>query len=43
MTDIIRKPIAEYEKVFNALDVEKQVPFFAESMKLRKILISSNT
>jgi len=22
--------IAQYEKVFNALDVEKQVPFFAE-------------
>ncbi len=30
MTDIIKKLFAEYEKAFNALDVEKQVPFFAE-------------
>jgi ketosteroid isomerase-like protein len=30
MKDPIRKLFAEYEKAFNALDVEKQVPFFAE-------------
>ncbi len=26
----VKKLFAEYEKAFNALDVEKQVPFFAE-------------
>jgi hypothetical protein len=30
MTDAINKLFAEYEKAFNALEVEKQVPFFAE-------------
>ena len=30
MTDAIKKLFAEYEKAFNALDIEKQVPFFAE-------------
>ncbi len=30
MTDVIKKLFAEYEKAFNALDVEKQVPLFAE-------------
>ncbi len=30
MTDAVRKLFAEYEKAFNALDVEKQVPLFAE-------------
>ncbi len=30
MTDAVKKLFAEYEKAFNALDVEKQVPFFAE-------------
>ena len=30
MTDDIKKLFAEYERAFNALDVEKQVPFFAE-------------
>ncbi len=30
MTDAIKKLFAEYEKAFNALEVEKQVPFFAE-------------
>jgi ketosteroid isomerase-like protein len=30
MRDSIKKLFAEYEKAFNALDVEKQVPFFAE-------------
>jgi hypothetical protein len=30
MADIIKKLFAEYEKAFNALDVEKQVQFFAE-------------
>lgn len=43
MNDPIKKLFAEYEKAFNALDVEKQVPFFAQHFILRKILISSNT
>jgi len=30
MTDLIKKLSAEYEKAFNALEVEKQVPFFEE-------------
>ncbi|VVB94948.1 Uncharacterised protein [uncultured archaeon] len=30
MTDAIKKLFVEYEKAFNVLDVEKQVPFFAE-------------
>ncbi len=30
MTDAVKKLFAEYEKAFNALDVEKQVPLFAE-------------
>ena len=30
MTDAIKKLFAEYEEAFNAHDVEKQVPFFAE-------------
>lgn len=30
MIDSIKKLFAEYEKAFNALEVEKQVPFFAE-------------
>jgi len=30
MTDAVKKLFAEYEKAFNALDIEKQVPFFAE-------------
>ena len=30
MTDAIKKLFKEYEEAFNALDVEKQVPFFAE-------------
>jgi hypothetical protein len=30
MRDSIMKLFAEYEKAFNALEVEKQVPFFAE-------------
>ena len=30
MKDSIKKLFAEYEKAFNALDVEKQVPFFAQ-------------
>ncbi len=30
MSDSIKKLFAEYEKAFNALEVEKQVPFFAE-------------
>ncbi len=30
MRGSIKKLFAEYEKAFNALDVEKQVPFFAE-------------
>jgi hypothetical protein len=30
MIDSIKKLFAEYEKAFNVLDVEKQVPFFAE-------------
>jgi len=30
MTEAIKKLFAEYEKAFNALDVEKQVPLFAE-------------
>ncbi len=30
MTDDVKKLFAEYEKAFNALDVEKQVPLFAE-------------
>lgn len=30
MTDSIKKLFTEYEKAFNALEVEKQVPFFAE-------------
>ncbi len=30
MIDAVKKLFAEYEKAFNALDVEKQVPFFAE-------------
>lgn len=30
MNDPIKKLFAEYEKAFNTLDVEKQVPFFAQ-------------
>lgn len=30
MTDDVKKLFEEYEKAFNALEVEKQVPFFAE-------------
>ena len=30
MTDAVKRLFVEYEKAFNALDVEKQVPFFAE-------------
>ena len=30
MTEAIKKLFEEYEKAFNALEVEKQVPFFAE-------------
>ncbi len=30
MTEAVRKLFEEYEKAFNALDVEKQVPLFAE-------------
>lgn len=30
MQDSIKKLFAEYESAFNALEVEKQVPFFAE-------------
>ena len=30
MTDAVKKLFAEYEKAFNALDVEKQVPLFAQ-------------
>ena len=30
MTNAVKKLFAEYEKAFNALDVEKQVPLFAE-------------
>ena len=30
MTNAVKKLFAEYEKTFNALDVEKQVPLFAE-------------
>ena len=30
MTDAIKKLFEEYEKAFNALEVEKQVPLFAE-------------
>ena len=30
MTDAVKKLFTEYEKAFNALDVEKQVPLFAE-------------
>jgi len=30
MTDAVKRLFVEYEKVFNALDVEKQVQFFAE-------------
>ncbi len=30
MIDAVRKLFAEYEKAFNGLDVEKQVPLFAE-------------
>ena len=30
MRDSIKKLFAEYEKAFNAFEVEKQVPFFAE-------------
>lgn len=30
MRGSIKKLFAEYEKAFNALEVEKQVPFFAE-------------
>ncbi len=30
MTDAIKKLFVEYEKAFNALEVEKQVPLFAE-------------
>jgi hypothetical protein len=30
MTDTIKKLFAQYEKAFNALEVEKQVPLFAE-------------
>ena len=30
MTDAVKKLFEEYEKAFNALEVEKQVPLFAE-------------
>lgn len=30
MTDAVKKLFEEYEKAFDALDVKKQVPFFAE-------------
>jgi hypothetical protein len=30
MTDAVKKLFTEYEKAFNALEVEKQVPLFAE-------------
>lgn len=30
MTDNVKKLFAQYEKAFNTLDVEKQVPLFAE-------------
>ncbi len=30
MTEAVKKLFAEYEKAFNALEVEKQVPLFAE-------------
>ena len=30
MSDAVNKLFAEYEKAFNALDVEKQVPMFSE-------------
>ena len=30
MIDAVKRLFVEYEKAFNALDVEKQVPFFAE-------------
>ena len=30
MTDAVKKLFVQYEKAFNALDVEKQVPLFAE-------------
>ncbi len=30
MTNVVKRLFVEYEKAFNALDVEKQVPFFAE-------------
>ena len=30
MTDPVKKFFAEYENAFNALDIEKQVPLFAE-------------
>ncbi len=30
MTDAIKELFAQYEKAFNALEVEKQVPLFAE-------------
>lgn len=30
MTDTVKKLFEEYEKAFNALEVEKQVPLFAE-------------
>ncbi len=31
MTDAVEKLFVEYKKAFNALEVEKQVPFFAEN------------
>jgi len=30
MTNAIKKHFAQYEKAFNALEVEKKVPLFAE-------------
>ena len=30
MTDAVKKLLAQYEKAFSTLDVEKQVPLFAE-------------
>src|SRR4030065_1039660 len=30
MTDAVKRLFVEYEKAFNAIDAEKQVPFFAE-------------
>ena len=30
MIDAVKRLFVEYEKAFNALDVEKQVPFFTE-------------